>query len=54
MSTDVFQLEENQLKTDRKIDMLHQAGLIGSAARHSEKDLDDLEDELGVEESLVS
>ncbi|KAF8499449.1 P-loop containing nucleoside triphosphate hydrolase protein [Gautieria morchelliformis] len=47
------ELEENQLKTDRKIDMLHQAGLIGSVARHPEKDLDDLEDELGIEESLV-
>lgn len=53
VAIDASQLEENQLKTDRKIDMLHQAGLIG-AARHPEQDLNDLEDELGVEESLVS
>lgn len=52
--TNGSQLEENQLKTDRKIDMLHQAGLIGSTARHAEQDMDDLEDELGIEESLVS
>jgi len=28
-------MEENELKMDKKIDMLHQAGLIGSKARSS-------------------
>ena len=34
--------------------MLHQAGLLGVAARQSEQSLNDLEDELRVDDSLVS
>jgi hypothetical protein len=47
-------VEEIQLNMDRKIDMLHQAGLISAAAHQPDQDLDDLEDEFGIKESLVS
>jgi len=41
------------MKIDRKIDMLHQAGLISAAVRQPDKDLDEFEEELGIEDSLV-
>lgn len=54
---DLFpQLEQNELKTDAKIDMLHQSGLFGSPVkkpqyRRTPSDLS--EDEEDVEKSLV-
>lgn len=55
-----FQLEQNEIKTDAKIDLLHKAGLFGSPMKLQRHSLptfsDDEEDEeaADVEMSLVS
>ncbi|KAF9458348.1 P-loop containing nucleoside triphosphate hydrolase protein [Collybia nuda] len=50
------ELEQNELKTDAKIDMLHQSGLFGSPAKKAQPrrvSNDTLEEENDVEECLI-
>jgi len=48
-------LEQNELKTDAKIDMLHRAGLFGSPMKIQNQALSDQEEEeaANVEMNLV-
>lgn len=41
------------MKIDAKIDMLHQSGLFGKTPGKSRRVLEDLEDEVDVEMSIV-
>jgi hypothetical protein len=57
METDYDQFEANELKTDAKIDMLHQSGLFGSPNKANRRVIveDDISEEEGdVEMSLVT
>jgi hypothetical protein len=49
-----LQWEQNELKTDAKIDMLHQSGLFGSPVKMARQPVDNMSEEEDVEMSLVS
>lgn len=47
------ELEENQLKIDRKIDMLRQAQFVTQEGHAVEESLSDIEEEMDIERSLI-